>query len=62
MNKTAKPFWETTYSEEDSAITFNNGNPSWDVVEVLENHIHQGRVLDLGCGDGRNALYAAKLG
>ena len=62
MGKIEKPFWETTYSEEESAKTFNNGNPSWDVVEVLENHIHQGSVLDLGCGDGRNALYAAKLG
>ena len=62
MKKMEKPFWETTYSEEDSAKTFNNGKPSWDVVEVLENHIHKGKVLDLGCGDGRNALYAAKLG
>ena len=62
MKKSEKPFWERTYSEEESAKTFNNGKPSWDVVEVLENHIHKGKVLDLGCGDGRNALYAAELG
>jgi len=29
---------------------------------VLENSISNGKVLDMGCGDGRNALYAAKLG
>ena len=62
MEKIEKPFWETTYSEEESAKTFNNGKPSWDVVEVLENRIHKGKVLDLGCGDGRNSLYAARLG
>jgi tellurite methyltransferase len=28
----------------------------------LENHLQKGKVLDLGCGDGRNALYAASLG
>jgi hypothetical protein len=26
------PFWETAYSKEGSANTFNNGKPSWDVV------------------------------
>jgi tellurite methyltransferase len=62
MTKTEKPFWETTYLKNEAANTFNNGKPSWDVVEVLEKHLQNGRVLDLGCGDGRNALYAAKLG
>jgi tellurite methyltransferase len=62
MDKIEKPFWEATYSKEESASTFNDGKPSWDVVEVLEKHLHSGKVLDLGCGDGRNALYAASLG
>jgi tellurite methyltransferase len=57
-----KPFWEKTYSENTSPTTFNKGKPSLDVVEVLENFIHHSRVLDLGCGEGRNALYAAGLG
>ena len=62
MTGIKKPFWETTYLKEEATSTFNNGKPSWDVVEVLEKHIHKGKVLDLGCGDGRNALYAASLG
>ena len=57
-----QPFWETTYSENQGATTFNQGKPSEDVVEVLEKHINCGRVLDMGCGEGRNALYAASLG
>jgi tellurite methyltransferase len=57
-----RPFWETSYSKTDAATTFNKGKPSWDVIEVLENHLTNGKVLDLGCGDGRNALYAANLG
>ena len=57
-----KPFWETMYAGTGSPTTFKKGKPSWDVIEVLEKHITKGKVLDLGCGDGRNALYAASLG
>jgi tellurite methyltransferase len=42
--------------------TFNDGRPSLDVVEVLEEHVTHGKVLDLGCGDGRNSIYAASKG
>ena len=62
MRETEKPFWESAYSRTGSPDTFNSGRPSWDVVEVLEKHLQKGKVLDLGCGDGRNALYAAGLG
>lgn len=39
-----RPFWETSYSEKDAPATFNKGNPSWDVIEVLENHLTKGKV------------------
>lgn len=57
-----KPFWETAYLKSGTPTAFNAGKPSLDVVDVLENRLSKGSVLDLGCGDGRNALYAACLG
>ncbi len=57
-----QPFWENTYKEEESPNTFNGGQPSLDVIEVFEKYVNSGKVLDLGCGDGRNSLYAATRG
>jgi tellurite methyltransferase len=57
-----KPFWEKAYTKKGTPNTFNSGNPSWDVVEVIEKYLNGGNVLDLGCGDGRNAIYAASKG
>ena len=57
-----KPFWEQTYSKKGAPVTFNDGKPSWDVIEVLERYLTKGKVLDLGCGDGRNVIYAATKG
>jgi tellurite methyltransferase len=57
-----QPFWENCYRESGAPDTFGNGKPSEFLVEAIENHFSGATVLDLGCGEGRNALYAAVLG
>jgi tellurite methyltransferase len=56
----SRPFWETSYSSGDETATF--GAPSAEVVELSATMDRGARVLDLGCGDGRHALYLARRG
>jgi tellurite methyltransferase len=58
----ARPFWEAAYAEGDSPDTFAGGKPSDDVVAAVALLAPGARVLDLGCGDGRNSLYVASRG
>ena len=45
------------------------GSPPWDIgrpqaefVKIARNHELRGKVLDIGCGTGENAMYFASLG
>lgn len=55
-----QPFWEKLYSDDDALSAF--GDASEEIVELADSLPPNSRVLDLGSGDGRNALFLAKAG
>ena len=52
------PFWEAEYRAGSRPF----GPPSIEILELLDRLPRGGRVLDLGCGDGRNAIPLARAG
>lgn len=60
MNK--KPFWEESYEKQGAADTFADGKPSPEFFDLIKVLPKAARVLDLGCGDGRIALFLAENG
>jgi len=54
-----KPFWEDEYLNKEKS-TF--GNPSKEVKELVPYLKKDAKILDVGCGDGRHALYLVSLG
>jgi len=55
----AKPFWEDAYQIPTGSAF---GKPSTEVVTLANTLPPNARILDLGCGEGRNALYLAERG
>ncbi len=56
-------FWNEFYKDKEKKIPFFNNLPDEHLVTYVEQRtIFPKRVLDLGCGNGRNAIYFAKLG
>ena len=59
MHRT-RPFWEDAYEDLDGPGAF--GPPSAEIVDLANLLPADARVLDLGCGDGRHAIYLADHG
>ena len=59
---TTTPFWEESYRRPGKLDTFGGGNPSKNVLAVVARMPTGASVLDLGCGEGRNAIYLASIG
>ena len=61
-SKPRQPFWEESYKRKGKTDTFYDGKPSPDVI-LAGSMLDKGScILDLGCGEGRNAIYLAQLG
>lgn len=57
------PFWNKFYSDRTKGVPFFVNHPDENLVSYFESGIlHSGRMLELGCGPGRNAIYAALKG
>ncbi|MGD1118735.1 MAG: methyltransferase domain-containing protein [Dehalococcoidales bacterium] len=62
MTESKLPFWEESYKRAGKLDTFGGGKPGEMVVKAASGLPPGSRALDLGCGEGRNALYLAGLG
>lgn len=57
------PFWDEFYTNRNKGIPFFINAPDENLVHYFENHLLKpGKVLELGCGPGRNAIYFAQKG
>lgn len=55
-----KPFWEQLYA--DMEVSAFSKGPTMDVNEFCNVFPQNAQVLDVGCGEGRNSIFMAKLG
>ncbi len=63
MLREPAPFWERFYADRDRGVPFFTECPDENLVSYFERGILKpGRVLEFGCGNGRNAIYFAKQG
>ena len=60
MNEVLVPFWEKAYQEYDT-IAFSS-EPNLTLTEFEHLISNQSKVLEVGCGEGQNAIYLAQKG
>ena len=54
------PFWEKAYREKD-VVAFSS-KPNATIMEFENLFCKEAHILDVGCGEGQNAIYLAKQG
>jgi len=56
-------WWDSFYEDRAKPCAFFEARPDESLVNwVLERQVRPGRALDLGCGNGRNAIFLASRG
>ncbi|MDR4904773.1 class I SAM-dependent methyltransferase [Bacillus mycoides] len=56
-------FWDNFYSNREKGVPFFTNKPDENLVNYFEKKLlNPGKVLELGCGPGRNAIYFAEKG
>lgn len=60
MDKELVPFWEKAYQEYDTAAF--SVEPNATVTEFEHRISKPSQILDIGCGEGQNAIYLARQG
>ncbi|WHY78642.1 class I SAM-dependent methyltransferase [Neobacillus sp. WH10] len=56
-------FWDQFYSDREKGVPFFTNSPDENLVGYFENNLFRpGKVLELGCGPGRNAIFFAEKG
>jgi SAM-dependent methyltransferase len=59
----ASGWWDRFYADRGRPVPFFEAKPDENLVSCLDRGLlAPGRVLELGCGPGRNAIYLASLG
>ncbi|MEH7443955.1 class I SAM-dependent methyltransferase [Bacillus sp. JJ1122] len=63
LKEESKFDWDHFYSDRGRKVPFFRNDPDENVVEYFETEkLSKGKVLELGCGPGRNAIYFAEKG
>ncbi|EJS54832.1 hypothetical protein ICG_03094 [Bacillus cereus BAG1X1-3] len=59
----AEPFWNEFYANREKDVPFFANVPDENLVSYIQKEsVSKGKVLELGCGPGRNAIYPALTG
>lgn len=64
LKEQSKFNWDAFYSERERPVPFFVNAPDENLVHYFKNNLlsSAGKILELGCGPGRNAIYFAKQG